>query len=105
MFGLATRKDYSQQSVDLSEKMMDYWCVPSSNNHLTRRINFAYYLDPNGQPGGAKSKLPHWDSYGFPGAKNSMQFSPGNTTLIQDDYRAKEMALFDEPDIVAALHY
>lgn len=80
---------------------------------LTVRINFAYYLDPNGPApkagmnGTANSttSATHWAPHSYPSNKNSIRLLPGNVTQFQDDYREQQMSVFFEEEVYEALHF
>ncbi|RXW15268.1 hypothetical protein EST38_g10579 [Candolleomyces aberdarensis] len=65
---------------NVSTIMMDYW------------ISFAVSLNPNDGKG---IQRPHWPQY-TPLERVMMQLRGGNTTIIQDDYRKKQIAFFHE---------
>lgn len=93
------------------------------------RINFAYYLNPNGQlarpdavqannngtagntttttttTGSSNSTRPFWPSHAFPGNHNSLRLDPANVTVIQDTFREDQMAMFDVPSVASTLFF
>lgn len=89
VFGLASPLipvGYNLQDKALSTNMMDYW------------INFGRNLDPNG------NGAPQWPTHNFPSNKNIMRLVPGGVSVIQDDFREDDVALFNRPEVADVLN-
>lgn len=82
------------------------------------RINFAHYLNPNGQlarpdifeanNNGTATNVttsPFWPPHAFPENHNSLRLDPANLTVIQDTFREDQMAIFDVPSVADALFF
>ncbi|BEJ09791.1 hypothetical protein CcaverHIS641_0607060 [Cutaneotrichosporon cavernicola] len=93
VFGVAVpENNYTAEAEVLGQQIMDYW------------INFATYLDPNGDPNlPCDPPSPYWPPHGA--TKDSMRFDSANLTVVPDTFREDQMAVFDEPDVAAALLY
>ncbi|WOO78302.1 putative secreted lipase [Vanrija pseudolonga] len=108
MFGqVNVTANYTAEEVEVSEAIMNYW------------INFAYYLDPNGKDSRRRSNtfepppgvdhpnttavFPFWPVHSFPKNKDTLLFSPGNITIIQDDYREEQIDTFLLPEMIRPL--
>lgn len=83
-------------------------------------LNFAYYLDPNGEPHGSsagnatapqggkcgkKATRTAWLPHSYPDNKNSLRLAPGAITLSQDDFREDQMKVLDGPEMAVQLNY
>ncbi|BEJ12984.1 hypothetical protein CspHIS471_0301580 [Cutaneotrichosporon sp. HIS471] len=93
VFGVALQENnYTAEAEVLGQQIMDYW------------INFATYLDPNGDPNlPSDPPSPYWPPHGA--TKDSMRLDPANLTVVPDTFREGQMVIFDEPDVAAALLY
>jgi carboxylesterase type B len=72
---------------------MNYW------------INFAYYLDPNGCEDNMDSSAVYWPAHEHPENRNMMRMDPGAFSVVQDDYREEQMAVWDLPGMPDAMNY
>ncbi|KAF5319137.1 hypothetical protein D9758_018624 [Tetrapyrgos nigripes] len=90
VFGtLAERPEVKQvtpTAAKLSDMMMDYW------------ISFANTLNPNDGKG---STRPNWPEY-IGNRQEMMQLNGHNTTTIKDDFRERQIALFNRDPAVFA---
>ncbi|KAF5342764.1 hypothetical protein D9758_017035 [Tetrapyrgos nigripes] len=77
-------KEVTPTAAKLSEMMMDYW------------ISFANTLNPNDGKG---STRPNWPEY-TANLQELMQLNGHNTTVIKDDFREKQIALFNRDPAV-----
>lgn len=74
---------------------------------LTARVNFAYYLDPNGQvasPSNVNAALStYWKQHMYPTQPNSMRFSANGTGMVPDNAREEQSKVMYLEDVRKAM--
>lgn len=106
--------------LSVSESMLNYWCVaplplgvliPLPSLHALQpkadtRLNFAYYLDPNGQVASASSAnaavSTYWRQH-MPSEQNTLRMSANGTSMVMDDAREKAMSVWSKKDVARAM--
>ncbi|BEJ02210.1 hypothetical protein CcaverHIS631_0700050 [Cutaneotrichosporon cavernicola] len=101
IMGGVTTTTHGPGDLDLAQKVLNYW------------INFAYYLNPNGQDKkgqGNAALSTFWEAYGNgdgggDGDGRIMRMSANGTWMVSDDARKNQVQVFFCPKVARAMYW